>query len=87
MLPNPDRRLCPVFWLDHYLSRVPANPLDPAFAIRRGDSQMDALSYPQLTLWLKTWVERLGLDSGLFSSHGLRWGVFNGQPSVVYRHT
>ena len=55
MLPNPDRRLCPVFWLDHYLSRVPANPLDPAVAIRRGDSQMDALSYPQLTLWLKTW--------------------------------
>ena len=29
MLPNPDLRLCPVFWLDRYLSSVPALLGDP----------------------------------------------------------
>ena len=40
LLPNPDKRLCPVFWLDYYFSVTPAAPTDPAFSLKRGGGIM-----------------------------------------------
>ena len=89
LLPNPDRRLCPVFWLDYYLSRVPVGPTDPAFAIRRPEGLV-SLSYAQLTEWLKTWVADVGMDKELYSSHSLRrggaqWSAHCGIPHHVIK--
>ena len=86
MLPNVDKRLCPVFWLDLYLSNVPAGPMDPAYLVQQGVPNC-SLSYAQLTYWLHEWVNALGLDGGAFSSHSLHRGGPNGWPNVASQPT
>ena len=89
MLPNIDRHLCPVFWLDYYLSRVPGRGSDPAFAVQH-DGVNVALSYNQLTYWLKEWAEQVGLDKSLVSSQGIwrggaQWAAHCSLPSHVIK--
>ena len=77
MLPNPDLHLCLVFWLDHYFSAIPTRGRDPAFIVGRDtcdDNLVLSLSYAQLTHWLRKWVEQVGYEKTLFSSHSLRRG-------------
>ena len=73
VLPNLDLRICPVFWLDVLFGAVPASVVDPAFGyVVKG--QYVALSYAQLTAYLKNWAGRCGADEASFSSHSLRRG-------------
>ena len=78
MLPNPDLRLCPIYWLDRFFCAVPARPSDSDFAVNVSEScggGVTSVNYAQLTYWLKEWVEAIGLSKELFSSHSLRRGA------------
>ena len=79
MLPNVDWRLCPVFWLDLYLANVPALPTEPAYSINKAGVD-ESLTYAQLTYWMREWVQALGLDKTLFSSHSICRGHPMGLP-------
>ena len=89
MLPNIDWRLCPVYWLDRYFMAVPAEGTDPAFCVAK-EGVNQSLTYPQLTYWLKEWVERLGYDRDAFSGHsacrgGAQWAAASGLPAHLVR--
>ena len=88
LLPNPDRRICPVFWLDTYFNLVPGNSTSPAF-MYLGRFKLMSLTYAQLTMWLKYWVSCCGKDDTRFSMHALRrggaqGGVHSGVHGVVH---
>ena len=89
LVPNPDKRICPVFWLSYMLIVVPASADDPALSVPAGDSNI-ALSYNQLTRWFKVWVQECGYNSKHFSSHslcrgGASWAAHCGLPAHVIR--
>ena len=89
LVPNPDRHLCPVTWLDWYLMKVPGRPLDPVFLYYRGGKRQ-ALTYTMLQFWMRTWIQACGLDGDQFSSHSLRrggaqWAARSGLPGHVIK--
>ena len=89
LLPNIDKRICPVYWLQHMLDNLPGVSSDPALLTLRND-KVTPLTYGQLTYWLRKWVQSAGLDPKLFSSHSLRrggatWAARCGLPSHVIR--
>ena len=89
LVPNPDKRICPVFWVSYMLVKVPGVGDDPALSIPRGGKNC-ALSYRQLTTWFKSWVAACGLNAKHFSSHSLRrggasWAAHCGLPAHVIR--
>ena len=83
LLPNPDLRLCPVFWLDHFFMAVPGTPHQPVFSYVK-DGMVNSVSYPQLSYWLKEWARGVGYEPHLFSSHSIRrgaqWAAQSGLP-------
>ena len=79
MLPNPDIRICPVYWLDQYFSLVSAGPMDPAFCVYKVEGN-SSISYAHLAFWLKEWVTKIGLDPEGYTSHGIRRGRSMGSP-------
>ena len=89
LLPNPDKRICPVYWLDVMFELVPGNIGDPGLAIP-GKSGNRALVYAQLTKLMRQWIDGTGLDPKLFTSHSLRrggasWAAHCGIPSHVIK--
>ena len=73
LVTNVDDRLCPVRCIDQYFATTPAHPLDPAFFVNK-EGGAAALTYPQLSYWLKEWAARMGYDKADVSSHGIRRG-------------
>ena len=73
ILPNIDRRICPVSWLDYYFSRNSGAPGDPALCyVKKG--VLMPLNYSQLTEQMRDWVEKLGYPKKAFISHSLHRG-------------
>ena len=73
LLENPDKRICPVFWLDYYFSVVPAHSFNAALCYYKGRNLCN-LNYTQFTEQMCTWLEVLGYWKEVFSSHSLRRG-------------
>ena len=89
LLCNPDKRICPVYWLTYMLDNIPGGPLDPALMVARKQG-WGPLTYGQLTYWLRKWVKMAGLQEAMFSSHSLRrggasWAAECGLPSHVIK--
>ena len=86
ILPNPDKRICPVYWLDVMVQLIPAATTDPALSVPREGMGNVALTYPQLTKWMKLWVSQVGYDQQHFTSHSLRRGEPHGHHMRDYHH-
>ena len=89
LVPNIDKRICPVFWMEYMLKLVPGTSSDPAFSIPRG-GQNCALSYNQLTTYFRKWLQLAGYPHKKYSSHSLRrggasWAAHCGLPGHVIR--
>ena len=74
ILPNPDLRICPVFWLELMLAAVPAGPMEPLFAVPAEKDELLPLMYGQWTWWFRHWLGKAGHNETVFSGHSLRWG-------------
>ena len=70
VLPFPDHRICPVFWLMVMVQKIPALPHQPLFSINR-QGKATALSYNQLSARLKNWVITIGENPSDYTLHSL----------------
>ena len=89
LMVNPDRRICPVYWLDFMLWDTPALPSDPVYALSRKDGIV-AMSYPQYTGILRKWLQMAGYPAKKYSTHSLRrggatWASRKGLPGHVIK--
>lgn len=76
VLPFVDEDISATKWFEYMISRIPAGPLSPAFAVptKVGKQiKLLPLSYSQLSRLLRKWTSLAGLQSS-FSSHCLRRG-------------
>ena len=74
ILPNPDLRICPVYWLKHMLQQVPGCPKDPVPG-RLVGGKVVPLTYVQWTKVFRGWLAKAGYQDSLYSSHSLRRGA------------
>ena len=68
------------------LQLVPGTAQDPALSLFRVGVGNVALTYSQLTKWLKKWVKLAGYDQQHFTSHSLRRGGPHGHLMLVSLH-
>ena len=73
VLPAANKIICPVFWMYHMISKIPALPQDLVLTIRTGKDKV-ALSANQLSYRFKKWLLLIGEDPSIFSLHSLHRG-------------
>lgn len=73
LIPLPDFRICPYYWVNFMINAIPAHAEDPALCyVKKGTRQ--PLTYSQLSKWLKLWVAAVGENPKEFSTHSMRVG-------------
>ena len=70
----PEGSICLVKTLCKYFTLVPAKQNDPRFCYRNKHGVLNALTYKQLNMQLKDWVEATGRDPQGYTTHCLRRG-------------
>ena len=89
LVPNIDKRICPVHWLDYIFSTIPGRQSSPAFTYVNKIGELVALNYSQLIDWMRTWVTLAGERASDYTSHSLRrggaqWAAQSGiQPHII----
>ena len=73
VLPAKNKNICPVFWTHIMLNRIPAQPHEPALAIKENNRTL-CLSANQLIYRFRKWLKLIGEDEMQFSLHSLRRG-------------
>ena len=74
MLPANNKAICPVFWTHHMITRIPAEPAEPAFAVKVKNQTL-ALSANQLIYRLRKWLSLVRtVNPSDYTLHSLRRG-------------
>ena len=89
VLPNPETRICPIFWLEKMLRQVQAKPTESLFSVL-GENGNTPLMYNQWTQIFQDWLEKAGYDPSLYSSYsmcrgGASWAAACKLPSYAIR--
>ena len=89
LMVNPDKRVCPVYWLDYMCWEIPVGPSDPAYTVPRGNGKF-ALSYSQYTAVFRKWLAQAGYPAKKYSTHSLRrggatWAARTGLPPHIIK--
>ena len=86
LMVNPDKRICPVYWLDYMCWDIPAVASDPAYTVPRAQGNF-ALSYSQYTSIFRKWLTQAGYPAKQYSTHSLRRGGPRGRLVPGCHHT
>ena len=70
VLPANNRAICPVYWMHHMVSSIPAQPHQPTFTVITQPAVL-ALLANQLVYRLRKWLKLIGMEAALFSLHSL----------------
>ena len=74
LIANNYSTICPVRWLLHMMERIPAAPYHNLFCIPDGKGGTVPITYRDIMVQMRKWLEELGEDPSKFSSHSLRRG-------------
>ena len=70
---NTKSTLSPFYWFLYMVDRIPAPPLAPAFCYPL-QGKLVPITYRELMLQMRTWLEKIGQDAQRFGLHSARRG-------------
>ena len=71
---NPDSAICPVSWLLYMMNTIPASGSHNLFCYCTS-TDIVPITYRDLMVYMRHWLQLLGEDPSAFSSHSLRRGA------------